>query len=446
MPRPATHGRSSRTCGYSTFLDGLPSGMGACAPALRAGHHLRVSDQRERELFRRWQETRDDADGAAWLAERRRMGALTPDALDVLARCAFLPAQHLHEDCPDSGDPEDIIPGAARWAFEAWLALVRRRVLPVHPPEEADAMAAAIRGVERLSAGDDSGTTAIRATLERLSPYPRAAAELAIEMAAGPVEERISRLAYRFPVASKDGRVMRWTLTQPLSDVLEVVHEALVRGFLGVALPDELSRLRPYLRTGLVFVRTTEAPPDLLPLVVRWLSRLPLPSRPRPLLVRALTRTLHPPPGGRSRLWGALYDLARVDVRPGELLALVTTRPHPTGLLIDEAVSPGLVTIHLDPKTPTTIPPAALVTHLALVRFLEERCRISGGELGHGGTRGCAFDGTSDLGSVEARIRTGRVCRDCVAALRSVVGEPLVAAGLQVLDACGRVARARARG
>jgi hypothetical protein len=64
-----------------------------------------VSDQRLRELERRWTETGAVTDEAAYLRERVRVGDLTPERLELAARCGHAGAQAAVDG--DAGPPGD---------------------------------------------------------------------------------------------------------------------------------------------------------------------------------------------------------------------------------------------------------------------------------------------------------------------------------------------------
>jgi hypothetical protein len=61
-----------------------------------------VSDERLRELERRWKETGAVEDGAAWLRERVRVGDLTQERLELAAHCGHQAATTLTRGNPEA--------------------------------------------------------------------------------------------------------------------------------------------------------------------------------------------------------------------------------------------------------------------------------------------------------------------------------------------------------
>lgn len=75
-----------------------------------------MSDARLRELERRWRETGASEDEASCLRERLRAGQLTPERLELAARCAH-PAARLVAG-PELPLLEDLVAGLPAWGPE----------------------------------------------------------------------------------------------------------------------------------------------------------------------------------------------------------------------------------------------------------------------------------------------------------------------------------------
>lgn len=97
-----------------------------------------MSDQRVRELERRWRETGAVVDRAAWLRERLRAGELEPARVELAAWVGDEAAQALVPEASTPGSLEDLSRGLARWGEEPGRDVAVRLYRPswksqVHP-------------------------------------------------------------------------------------------------------------------------------------------------------------------------------------------------------------------------------------------------------------------------------------------------------------------------
>jgi hypothetical protein len=82
-----------------------------------------MSDERLRELERRWKETGSVEDEAKYLAERVRVGDLTNERLELAAYCGHQAAQRVAGSVHEDGNPTDVMEwtdGLRRWGIEPY--------------------------------------------------------------------------------------------------------------------------------------------------------------------------------------------------------------------------------------------------------------------------------------------------------------------------------------
>lgn len=78
-----------------------------------------MSDERLRQLERRWRETSAVEDEAAYLLERVRAGTLTQEQLELAAYCGHRAARSLCQSVESPAELIDWTRGLSRWAAEA---------------------------------------------------------------------------------------------------------------------------------------------------------------------------------------------------------------------------------------------------------------------------------------------------------------------------------------
>jgi hypothetical protein len=353
-----------------------------------------VSDDDLRGLERRWRESGDDAIGAAYLAARLRAGDLDVERLRDLARLGLGAAiACLGDDAPETLLGDAVRSGwrPARTRRQVALLLWRRHVLPeweaAHP---GDARLRELLDAFQAWIDDPS-----------LDPPRQAPPDLDPDDA-----QRLHMFVRNgVPMLPREGLDH------------DVVHRDLRADLLLRALgaPPPDGALRTFARVSLELVACDDAPLEVVRATAVWLDGLSL-ARPRRL--RATVAPERPPFVG-------LEETARGVPRPREsFVAFVTATRDAQGWFARHLPTrPRTSVIHLGERERARLEaaPEPFLAHMigkkALDGLLGEKAPR------HDPSRGCAFDFCADKVSLDARIRVGSVCRECLALLRRETAE-----------------------